>query len=197
MELLISSSNKDKIKEMKGILGDSYKLITKEDLDLADFDVEEDGETLAANAYKKAKELYDKTKRNVIADDTGLFVEALGGAPGVYSARYAGESCSYQDNVDKMLRELKEIEDLKDRRATFKTVLCLITQEGRVEFIEGRLEGSIIKEEKGSNGFGYDPIFMPLGMDKTLAELSDKEKNKISHRRNAFENLKEFLLSME
>lgn len=197
MELLISSSNKDKIKEMKGILGDSYKLITKEDLDLADFDVEEDGETLAANAYKKAKELYDKTKRNVIADDTGLFVEALGGAPGVYSARYAGESCSYQDNVDKMLRELKEIEDLKDRRATFKTVLCLITQDGRVEFIEGRLEGSIIKEEKGSNGFGYDPIFMPLGMDKTLAELSDKEKNKISHRRNAFENLKEFLLSME
>lgn len=197
MELLISSSNKDKIKEMKGILGDSYKLITKEDLDLVDFDVEEDGETLAANAYKKAKELYDKTKRNVIADDTGLFVEALGGAPGVYSARYAGESCSYQDNVDKMLRELKEIEDLKDRRATFKTVLCLITQEGRVEFIEGRLEGSIIKEEKGSNGFGYDPIFMPLGMDKTLAELSDKEKNKISHRRNAFENLKEFLLSME
>ena len=197
MELLISSSNKDKIKEMKGILGDSYKLITKEDLDLADFDVEEDGETLAANAYKKAKELYDKTKRNVRADDTGLFVEALGGAPGVYSARYAGESCSYQDNVDKMLRELKEIEDLKDRRATFKTVLCLITQEGRVEFIEGRLEGSIIKEEKGSNGFGYDPIFMPLGMDKTLAELSDKEKNKISHRRNAFENLKEFLLSME
>jgi len=197
MEIVISSSNKDKIKEMKGILGDSYTIITKEDLGLSDFDVEEDGDTLAENAYKKAKELYAKTKNNIIADDTGLFVEGLGGAPGVYSARYAGEFCSYQDNVDKMLRELNDFEDPKDRKATFKTVLCLITKNGRVEFIEGRLEGHIIKEERGSNGFGYDPIFMPLGMDKTLAELSDSEKNKISHRRNAFENLKEFLLKME
>lgn len=128
MKLILSSSNPDKIEEIQRILGDNYEVVLKSDLGLEDFDVEETGETLRENAYLKAKALYDKVKENIIADDSGLFVEALDFRPGVYSARYAGEHATYDDNNTKLLEELKDVTNLNDRRAYFMTTICFISK---------------------------------------------------------------------
>lgn len=193
MKLILSSSNPDKIKEIQTILGDEYEVVLKTDIGLGDFDVEETGETLRENAYLKAKSLYDIKPGNIIADDTGLFVEALDFRPGVYTARYAGENATYDDNNAKMLEELKEVNNLNDRRAYFMTTVCLITESGDVHYAEGKLEGFIAPERKGDNGFGYNPIFLVKNMNKTLAEMDDLERTAINHRRRAFENLKKIL----
>lgn len=193
MKLILSSSNPDKIKEIQTILGDEYEVVLKTDIGLVDFDVEETGETLRENAYLKAKSLYDIKPGNIIADDTGLFVEALDFRPGVYTARYAGENATYDDNNAKMLEELKEVNNLNDRRAYFMTTVCLITESGDVHYAEGKLEGFIAPERKGDNGFGYNPIFLVKNMNKTLAEMDDLERTAINHRRRAFENLKKIL----
>lgn len=193
MKLVLSSSNKDKIKEIQQILGNEYEVILKSDLGLEDFDVEENGNTLRENAYLKAKALFDKINDNVISDDSGIFVEALNWRPGVYSARYAGDSATYDDNNQKMLDELKNIEKLEDRYAYFMTTACLITKAGEVFYAEGKIEGYISFERRGNNGFGYNPIFIVKDLGKTLAELSDEERTSINHRKIAFENLKNIL----
>lgn len=190
MKLLISTSNKDKLREISQILGNSYQILTKKDFDLEDFEVEEDATTLEENSYKKAKALQQLTKENVIADDTGLFVEALNGQPGIYAARYAGENATYQDNNEKLLKELENVKDLKKRNAYFETVICLVTKDEQVFYAKGRIYGYIAFEPKGTNGFGYNPIFILKDYDKTMAEISSEKKNDISQRAIALKNLK-------
>ncbi|MFL8887198.1 RdgB/HAM1 family non-canonical purine NTP pyrophosphatase [Helcococcus kunzii] len=193
MKLILSSSNPDKIEEIQRILGDEYEVVLKSDLGLEDFDVEETGETLRENAYLKAKALYDKVKENIIADDSGLFVEALDFRPGVYSARYAGEHATYDDNNTKLLEELKEVTNLNDRRAYFMTTICFISKSGEVYYAEGKLDGYITTERRGTNGFGYNPLFLVKNTNKTLAEMDDLERLSINHRSKAIENLKQIL----
>lgn len=193
MRIVIASSNKGKLKEIQEILGKDYQLVTKADLNLDDFDVEEDGQSLEENAFKKANALYELIKEAVLADDTGLFVQALDGGPGVYTARYAGDECDPEKNNNKMLEELKEIDNLEDRRAYFKTVMCFISNEGKVEYIQAIMDGYIAFEKSGDKGFGYDPIFIPEGYNKTIASLDPAIKNTISHRARALANLKAHL----
>ena len=191
--LVLSTDNKNKLKEIKEILGDlDIEIMAKSDIYDLDFEVEEDGLTLYDNALKKANAIAERTKYAVLSDDTGLFVNALGGEPGVHSARYASE------HDDKKNREklLKNLEDKEDRSAYFKTQIVLIDEDKNIIPIEGICEGSISKKEKGSQGFGYDSIFIPKGFDKTLAELGVAEKNKISHRAKALENLKNKILEL-
>lgn len=184
MKIFLATKNRDKVREIEKALKDNGVEV----LSLRDFndlpDVVEDGDTLEYNSLKKATEIAEfiKEKHNlnlpVIADDTGLFVDALDGEPGVYSSRYAGEDCSYQDNCDKLLLEMS---GKSDRKARF---ICLMTlaDNGKTEISRGILEGSITEEQNGREGFGYDPIFLPSGYEKTLAEITLDEKNKISHR---------------
>lgn len=193
MKIVLASSNKGKLKEIQEILGKDFELITKEDLDLEDFDVEEDGSSLEENAFKKADALYQITKEAVLADDTGLFVKALDYGPGVHTARYAGEECDSEKNNKKMLDELKNIEVLEERKAYFKTIICFISKDGNAEYIEGIMDGYIALEESGKEGFGYDPIFIPEGYNKTIANLDSQVKNTISHRAKALANLKAFV----
>ncbi|WP_071125922.1 RdgB/HAM1 family non-canonical purine NTP pyrophosphatase [Peptoniphilus lacydonensis] len=191
--LVLSTDNKNKLKEIKEILGDlDIEIMAKSDIYDLDFEVEEDGLTLYDNALKKANAIAERTKYAVLSDDTGLFVNALGGEPGVHSARYASE------HDDKKNREklLKNLEDKEDRSAYFKTQIILIDEDKNIIPIEGICEGSISKKEKGSQGFGYDSIFIPRGFDKTFAELGVAEKNKISHRAKALENLKNKILEL-
>lgn len=192
MKLLIGSKNKDKIKEIKQIL-DAYGL-NWEIYSLQDFpmlpDVEEDAPTLLGNAVKKAEIMASFSNMLTLADDTGLFVEALHGEPGVFTARYAGEHCSYEDNRQKLLVELSKKDE---RAAVFKTVVALADAKGFVAAALGKVDGQITKEELGNNGFGYDPIFIPEETGKTFAQMTDAEKNKLSHRSRALENMICFL----
>ncbi|MBN2281438.1 MAG: XTP/dITP diphosphatase [Candidatus Marinimicrobia bacterium] len=187
MEILISSNNKDKVKEIKKIFDNKgIRLLT-----LADFpgapEVIEDGNTLYDNAFKKAKLLFDFTGIPTIADDTGLEVDALDGAPGVYSARYAGENVTYDDNVNKLLKELEKVADEK-RTARFKTVAVYYSDQHRFHE-EGSCEGIILRERRGTGGFGYDPVFYLKEYQKSFAEMRSEEKNTISHRGIAFQKL--------
>lgn len=187
--LFLASGNAHKIEELRQIL-DPLGIELESTLDYPDApEIEEDQPDLQGNAFKKVRFWHEKTGFPSIADDTGLEVEVLGGAPGVYSARYAGENVTYQDNVDKLLKELK---GEKNRAAQFRTVIAYIT-DGEEHFFEGICKGEILTEEKGSKGFGYDPIFQPEGYQKTFAELDAEEKNKISHRGRALEKFLEFL----
>lgn len=191
--LVLSSSNTHKIKEIKEILSDlDIEVISKDDLGFKDFDVDEDKDSLEGNAFKKAEELSKLVNGIVIADDTGLFVDALDGAPGVYSARYAGEHVSYKDNNDLLLKNLAGI-PMEKRTAYFKTVIALILEDGSKLQAEGICKGRIDFEVRGANGFGYDPLFIVDGLEKTFGEMSDEEKNKLSHRANALRNLKNIL----
>jgi XTP/dITP diphosphohydrolase len=194
MQLILATHNLNKIKEIKKAFDDANIKV----LSLHDFpdlpDVIEDGETIEENSLKKAKEIFEHTGIIAIADDTGLEVDYLGGAPGVYAARFAGENCSYADNNRKMLKELQGIP--KDqRKAKFR---CVVTLFGtNIHHVtEGILEGEIIEELTGKNGFGYDPIFKPKGFDIILAELSLDEKNKISHRGQAINKMVDFIKNM-
>lgn len=188
-ELVIATHNKHKLDEIQKLLGDRIKLISLRDLGCNE-DIPETGTTLKENAYQKAKYVWEKYKKNCFADDTGLMVEALDGAPGVYSARYAGEHCSFDDNIDLLLENM---EGKTNRNARFETVICLI-QDGKEQYFEGRCEGCILTERYGKGGFGYDPIFMPNGYGESFAELSMEEKNKISHRGKATDKLIKYLL---
>ena len=192
-KIILSSGNKHKIDEIKDILKNMpFDVVSKDDLGYKDFDVVEDGSTLEENAFKKAEELHMLVGGIVIADDTGLFVDALNGEPGVYSARYAGETVSYKDNNDLLLKNLKNV-PMEKRTAKFKTVIAVVFEDGKRIMAEGTCSGKIAFEERGENGFGYDPLFIVDGLDKTFAEMTEEEKNKISHRAKALLNLKKKL----
>lgn len=191
--IILSTGNLHKVNEIKGILKDMpFDVVTKDDLGYQDFDVVEDGDTLEENALKKAQELHKLTKGIVIADDTGLYVDALKGEPGVYSARYAGENATYADNNRLLLNKLKDVPEEK-RTAHFKTVIAVILEDGSRLMAEGICRGSIAYQERGKRGFGYDPLFVVEGLDKTFSEMTQEEKNKISHRANALNNLRKKL----
>ena len=190
MKLFIGSQNQDKIKEIKQLLeGLNIELITAETFPTLP-EVEEDAETIEGNAIKKANAYADFTSLPTIADDTGFFVDALDGNPGVKAARYAGENCSYQDNRNKLLVELKE---KSDRNAHFRTIVAFVSKRSEPVLFEGKVEGIITKDEKGDKGFGYDPLFYVPSFHKTFAEMNDTEKNAISHRGIALQKCKKYL----
>ncbi len=192
-KLILSTDNVNKLNEIKGILSDlNIEVVTKSELGLGNLEIIEDEDTLEGNAIKKAVELSKNVNGIVMADDTGLFVEALNGAPGVHSARYAGIAHDTVANNKKLLEELKDIEN-RDRKAYFETIIALVLESGEVKTISGRLYGRIGFVEKGEHGFGYDPLFIVNGGEKTLAEYTNDEKNKISHRANALNALKKEL----
>lgn len=191
MEIVFATHNQHKTEEVRAILGADYRILNLPELGCPD--IPETADTLKGNALQKAQYVADHYGRNCFADDTGLEVLALDGRPGVYSARYAGEGCSYQDNVLKLLGEMQGV---TDRRACFKTVIALILN-GKTYFFEGRVDGIILPEQRGTDGFGYDPVFLPDGYDQTFAEMSPAAKNSISHRGRAIQQLQEFLLKLE
>jgi XTP/dITP diphosphohydrolase len=188
MELVFATNNKHKIREISDLLDESFKILGLADVNITD-DIPEDAETLSENALFKARYVYDRTGKNVFADDTGLETDALDGAPGVYSARYAGEGRSFDDNINKLLNQL---EGKENRSARFRTIIALIL-DGREYLFEGTVEGEIIRERKGTGGFGYDPVFLARGYERTFAEIPLEEKNKISHRALAMRKLLAFL----
>ncbi len=188
MELVFATNNKHKVREISDLLDGDFKITGLSDLNITE-DIPEDAETLEENALFKARYVHGKTGMNVFADDTGLEVTALGGAPGVWSARYAGENKSFDDNIDKLLREMQ---GAADRSARFRTVIALILDKKEFLF-EGIVEGEIITERKGTGGFGYDPVFRAGGSEKTFAEIPLQEKNIISHRARAMRKLISFL----
>ena len=183
MELLFCSSNEKKKIEIQQKVGRDYTILNLNDLGHTE-DIPETADTFAGNALLKAEFGFQKYGKPCFSDDSGLEVEALNNAPGVYSARYAGEPRSDERNMDKLLQALEGVES---RNACFKTVIAYINQDGEVSYFEGKIEGKITKEKRGDGGFGYDPIFIPNGFDKTFAELSLEEKGKISHRALAVE----------
>ena len=187
--LVIGTNNVHKAREIKQILGSFYDEILSLKEAGIELEVEEDGETLEENAVKKATEAAKIAGCDTLADDTGLMVDALGGAPGVYSARYAGEDVSYEDNNKKLLKELDGIED---RNAKFVCVMALI-KDGKVITAKGEVPGIITTELIGEQGFGYDPLFFSTELNKTFAQASAEEKNTISHRARALGALKEKL----
>jgi len=189
MELIFATANKHKLSEAQAILGNGFSLVVPSELGLTG-DIPETAETLKENAIMKAKFLWDRFGRPCFADDTGLEVDFLNGRPGVYSARYAGIEA---DPVKNMQKLLKELDGANCRKARFVTVVALILNETRIILFEGALEGSILEASSGYGGFGYDPLFMPEGYSKTLAELSAEEKNRISHRGIAMRKLSDFL----
>jgi len=189
-KLIFASGNKGKVKEVKGLFANTeFEIVSLFDIDNP-VEIEETGDTFYANALIKAKAIYDIYRVPVISDDSGLEVEQLNGEPGVYSARYAFEGCTYEDNNNKLLNELKDLP--APHRAAF--VCCALYYDGTIDIHEfGRVPGQIINERRGEHGFGYDPIFLPDGYNITLAEFELEEKNTISHRSRAFKALKKRL----
>ena len=188
MKLVFATHNINKVKEIKTLLPENFELLSLTDIGCNE-PIEEYGKTLEENAWIKARFVKMKYGLDCFADDTGLEVESLNGAPGVYSARYAGEEKNANNNMDKLMNELKN----KDNRsAQFKTIIALAFNGLETQF-DGVVKGVIIDEKKGTAGFGYDPIFMPEESNKTFGEFSMDEKNKISHRSRAFKKLLSFL----
>lgn len=183
MELLFCSSNEKKKTEIQHKVGTDYTIINLNDLGHTE-DIPETADTFAGNALLKAEFGFQKYGKPCFSDDSGLEVEALNNAPGVYSARYAGEPRSDERNMDKLLQALEGVEN---RNACFKTVIAYIDNSGKEHYFEGKIEGKITREKRGDGGFGYDPIFIPDGYNKTFAELTLEEKGKISHRALAVE----------
>jgi len=186
--LIFATNNQNKVQEVRAVLGSIFNIITLKEAGI-DIDIPEPHDTLEANATEKSKTIFEITKQNCFSEDTGLEVEALNGEPGVKSARYAGENRSFDDNIEKLLTNLQSS---ANRSARFRTVISLILDE-KEYFFEGICIGKIIEERKGNNGFGYDPVFVPDGSDKTFAEMDMAEKNKFSHRKKAMEKLINFL----
>lgn len=186
--LVFATNNENKIKEIKEVLKNNFEILGLKDINCND-DLPETGTTLKDNALQKAQYIYDKFNINCFADDTGLEVEALNGAPGVYSARYAGPDKSAEDNMNLLLKKLEGVEK---RNARFVTVIALIIN-GEKYFFEGEVKGLITKTKSGNKGFGYDPVFKPDGYDCTFAEMTLEEKNKISHRAIAMKKLVNFI----
>ncbi len=193
-KLIISTGNQDKVKEIEAILhGLPFEAMSKGDAGLAYLEVEEDEPTLMANAQKKAQALREHAQNAVVlADDTGLYVDALNGEPGIYTARYAGENCSYADNRKKLLEQLEGVPEC-ERTARFITSIVIIDTVDRVYHAEGICEGLISTCERGELGFGYDSIFIPAGFNRTFAEMTSEEKNRISHRALALVELRSIL----
>lgn len=178
MELVFATNNNHKLHEVRELLAcEAFDVVSLKDIECFE-DIAETGDTLDENSLIKAKYVWDRYGKSCFADDTGLEVEALGGRPGVYSARYAGEGCSFRDNVIKLL---KEMEGVENRRARFRTVITLII-DGEVHSFEGCVDGYILEKETGEEGFGYDPVFVPDGYNESFAEMPLDLKNKISHR---------------
>lgn len=188
MKLVFASNNKNKIQEIQALVPNIIQILSLEEIGCTE-DIPETADTIEGNAILKANYVTEKYGYDCFADDTGLEVEALNGAPGVYSARYAGEQKDANDNMDKLLLELK---DKSNRKANFKTVIAL-NLNGKQNLFTGIINGKIIEEKIGNNGFGYDPIFVAEGHEKTFAELTMEEKSGISHRGIAVKQLLTFL----
>ena len=188
MKLIFATNNAHKLSEVQAVLGPSFELVTPRMCGVEE-EIPETAETLEGNARQKARYLYERTGLDCFADDTGLEVEALNGAPGVHSARYATDGHDFAAN-NRLL--LKNLEGETNRRARFRTAICLI-EGGEERLFEGIVEGHIIDHEAGSEGFGYDPLFMPEGFERTFAEMSAEEKNDISHRGRAVRRLVAYL----
>ena len=199
MKIVFATNNKHKLDEIRNILGEKFEVLSLNDIDCHD-DIPETGCTLEENARQKAEYIYNKYHCNVFADDTGLEVEALGGEPGVYSARYAAvknPDAESHDSEANMTTLLRELEGKGNRKARFRTVICLIlTPHSYFTLFEGIVEGEIIPERRGGEGFGYDPIFQPEGYDKTFAELGNEIKNTISHRARAVAKLSNYIKTL-
>jgi XTP/dITP diphosphohydrolase len=187
MDLIFASHNENKVKEIRAILPKWVNILSLNDIGFHE-EIEETGTTLEENAQIKAETIYNQIGKNVFADDSGLFVDALEGAPGVFSARYAGTGNS-EDNIAKLLNELK---GESNRKAEFRATFCVIWN-GQIHFLKGKVEGNILEDSKGSDGFGYDPIFVPNGYSQTFAEMVSTEKNSISHRHEAVQKLINFI----
>lgn len=197
MKIVFATNNSHKLEEIRQILGAGIEVLSLADIGCHD-DIPETAPTLEGNAVMKARYVYDRYGTPCFADDTGLEVDALDGAPGVYSARYAGGKG--HDSEANMSKLLHEMEGIQDRRARFRTVIALIERKDGLPVLhtfEGRIEGTISQERKGSSGFGYDPIFVPEGYERSFAELGSDIKNSISHRARAVARLAEYLLSKE
>jgi XTP/dITP diphosphohydrolase len=186
--LIFATNNQHKVDEIRSVIGDRLNIITMKEAGI-DIDIPEPYDTLEANAREKSTTIHKRTGSNCFSEDTGLEVEVLNGEPGVKSARYAGETRNFQANIDKLLLKL---EGKENRTARFRTVISLIWNNKEYLF-EGVSEGHIIAEQKGTEGFGYDPVFVPVGSSKTFAEMSLEEKNMYSHRRKATDKLIAFL----
>ena len=189
-KIVFATGNPNKLNEIKSAIN-SFEIVGLKDLRITE-EIPETGDTLKKNALQKAKYVYDKTGLDCFSDDTGLEIEAINNRPGVYSAMYAGSDCNAENNMRKVLEELGET---LNRTAQFKTVIALILQ-GKEYFFEGVVKGEILKEKKGKDGFGYDPIFRPLGYKESFAEMSIAQKNEISHRGLAVKKLVKFLASL-
>ena len=188
-KIVFATHNRHKLEEIRNILGNEYEILGLNDINCHE-DIPETGNTLEENSLLKAQYVKENYGFDCFADDTGLEVQALNNAPGVYSARYAGET---KDPLANMQKLLKELENKKDRRAQFRTIISLILENNIYQF-EGKIEGYIGEKPKGNAGFGYDPLFVPDGYEETFAELGLEIKNKISHRSQAVNKLKAFLL---
>lgn len=188
MKLIFATNNQNKLNEVKSLMPKHIELFSLADINFNQ-DIAETADTIEGNAILKSKAIFDITNTNVFSDDSGLLVEALNGAPGVHSARYAGNQKNDEDNLQKLLRELT---DKENRNAHFKTVMSLII-DGKEYLFEGKVNGTIINEKRGTNGFGYDPIFVPEGYNKTFAEMTKEEKSTISHRARALKKMITFL----
>jgi XTP/dITP diphosphohydrolase len=188
-KLIFATNNKHKVEEVRAALDGMVQIVTLAEAGLSG-EIPETADTLQGNALQKAQWVWARTGMDCFADDTGLEVDALGGAPGVYSARYAGEHCSFDDNINKLLAAL---EGRTDRRADFRTVICLI-EGGEPKYFEGRVDGQILTERHSNGeGFGYDPVFMPDRFALSFAEMPLDVKNRISHRGLAVQKLAEYL----
>jgi XTP/dITP diphosphohydrolase len=186
--IVFATNNPHKLREIREIIGNSISILSLGDIGFSG-EIPETQDTLEGNARQKARFIFDNTHRTCFADDTGLEIDFLDGRPGVYSARYAGESCSFDDNIRKVLEELK---DAGNRKARFRCVVCLIL-DGQEYLFEGKVEGTILKERKGIDGFGYDPVFQPDGHNQTFAEMPAYLKNGISHRGKAIARMLRFI----
>ena len=191
-KLVFASNNAHKLSEIRALLGDRIEIISLSDLQCHD-EIPETADTLEGNALIKARYVWEHYGLYCFADDTGLEVEALGGAPGVYSARFAGEHASFEDNISLLLERLLGV--AAPRRARFRTVVALIDEYG-THFFEGRVDGEITLERSGDHGFGYDPIFRPEGREETFAQLTEQEKNSMSHRGRAVQKLVRYLQAL-
>jgi XTP/dITP diphosphohydrolase len=192
MELIFATNNRHKVEEIQSAIGEKISIRTLADAGI-DIDIPEPHDTLEENALEKSKTIFELTHSNCFSEDTGLEVLSLNGEPGVKSARYAGEDKDFGKNIDKLL---KNLEGQPNRNARFRTVISLIWN-NKSFFFEGICEGKIIRSQKGSKGFGYDPVFVPLGSEKTFAEMSMEEKNLFSHRKKAADKLVSFLQTHE
>ena len=189
-EIVFATNNLHKLKEVQQAVGNKIILLSLKDINFKG-EIPETQDTIEGNSKQKVEYIFERYNIPCFADDTGLIIDFLNGEPGVYSARYAGEACSFKDNCDKVLRNLAK---KKDRKARFKTVISFMDQHG-IKTFEGVVEGNILEEYKGNDGFGYDPIFKPVGYNETFAEMTTELKNEISHRGLAVKKLLLFLES--